>query len=287
MPHTDKPIVVAGATGHQGGAVARHLLLEGWPVRAMTRNPNSPEAEALAARGAQIVRADMDDPSSLPPILKGAYGVFSVQNFWEVGYEREVAEGKALADAASRADVAHFIYSSVGGAERKTGVAHFESKWQIEQHLVDLDMPHTIFRPVFFMDNFLGMRRSIRDGKIEMALREDTKLQMIAVDDIGAFVTMAFDDRDQWLYTQTELAGDELTIPQVARRLSAMLDREVQYVEIPMEQAMQENKERAEMWQWFNNYGYEADIAWLREQYPPLRTFDQWVEQYWPVAVAV
>jgi uncharacterized protein YbjT (DUF2867 family) len=287
MPHTDKPIVVAGATGKQGGAVARHLLLEGWPVRAMTRNPNSPEAEALAARGAQIVQADMDDPSSLPPILKGAYGVFSVQNFWEVGYEREIAEGKALADAANRADVAHFIYSSVGGAERKTGVAHFESKWQIEQHIVDLDMPHTIVRPVFFMDNFLGMRRSIRDGKIEMALREDTKLQMIAVDDIGAFVTMAFDDRDQWLYTATELAGDELTIPQVARRLSAMTDREVQYVEIPMEQAMQENKEQAEMWQWFNDYGYEADIAWLREQYPALRNFDQWVEQYWPVAVAV
>lgn len=287
MPHTDKPILVAGATGKQGGAVARHLLLEGWPVRAMTRNPDSPQAEALAARGAQIVQADMDDPASLPPVLKGAYGVFSVQNFWQVGYEREVAEGKALAEAANRADVSHFIYSSVGGAERKTGVSHFESKWQIEQHLADLGLPHTIVRPVFFMDNFLAMRSSIKQGKIEMALREDTKLQMIAVDDIGAFVTMAFDDPERWLYSATELAGDELTIPQVARRLSAITDREVRYVEIPMEQALQENKEQAEMWQWFNDYGYEADIAWLREQYPPLRNFDQWVEQYWPVAVAV
>jgi uncharacterized protein YbjT (DUF2867 family) len=287
MPHTDKPILVTGATGHQGGAVARHLLAEGWPVRAMTRNSNSPEAEALVARGAQVVQADMDDPASLPHALQGAYGVFSVQNFWEVGYEREVAEGKALADAAKAADVQHFIYNSVGGAERKTGLSHFESKWLVEEHLRGLNLPYTIFRPVFFMDNFLRMRDAITDGKIEMALRQDTKLQMVAVDDIGAFVTMAFDDEDKWLYTETELAGDELTIPQVARRLSAMLDRPVEYVEISMEQALQQNKEQAEMWQWFNNYGYEADIAWLREQYPPLRNFDQWVEQYWPLAVAV
>lgn len=287
MDKSDKLILVTGATGHQGGAVARHLLEQGWPVRALTREGSKPEAESLAARGAQVVEGDMDHPSTLPEALEGVYGVFSVQNFWEVGFDREVAEGKALADAAFAAEVRHFVYSSVGGADRKTGLSHFESKWEIENYVRRLGLRFTIFRPVFFMDNFLSMRDSIMSGQIAMAMREDTKLQMIAVDDIGALVAMAFDDPNMWMDTATEIAGDELTIPEVCRRLSVLLEKSIEYVEMPMEEAMAQNKEQALMWQWFNDYGYEGDIAWLREQYPALKSFNAWAAQYWPVAAAV
>lgn len=287
MDKSDKIILVAGATGRQGGAVARHLLEAGWAVRALTRDSSQPEADALAARGASIVEGNMDNAGSLKQAVKGAYGVFSVQNFWEVGYDAEIAEGKALADAAFDAEVRHFVYSSVGGADRNTGLAHFESKWKIEDYIRRLGLRSTIFRPVFFMDNFLQMRDDIMNGQIMMGLREDTELQMIAVDDIGALVAMAFEDPNTWMDTATEIAGDELTMPEVCRRLGKLLDKTIAYVEIPMEEAMAQNREQAEMWKWFNDYGYEGDIAWLREQYPELRAFNQWAEQYWPVAAAV
>lgn len=287
MDKSDKIILVTGATGHQGGAVARHLLEQEWPVRVLTRDAKQPEAEALAARGAQVVQGDMDHPETLPKALEGVYGVFSVQNFWEVGFDREVAEGKALADAAFEAEVRHFVYSSVGGAHRNTGIAHFESKWKIEDYVRRLGLRYTIFRPVFFMENFLAMRDDIMNGRIAMGLREDTKLQMIAVDDIGVLVAMAFEDPNMWMSTTTEIAGDELTIPEVCRRLSTLLDKSIEFVETPMEEAMAANKERAEMWQWFNDYGYEGDIAWLREQYPALKSFNAWAAQFWPVAAAV
>lgn len=110
---------------------------------------------------------------------------------------------------------------------------------------------------------------------------------MIAVDDIGALVAMAFDDPSKWMNTATEIAGDELTMPEVCRRLSVLLDQTIEYVEEPMEEALAQNKERAEMWQWFNDYGYVADMAWLREQYPELKGFNQWAEQTWPVKALV
>ena len=111
-------VLVTGATGQQGGAVARNLLERGFGVRALTRDPEKPEAKVLAERSAEIVRGDLEDRSSLDRALEGVYGVFSVQNFWEAGYEREIEQGKRLVDAAKAADVEHYVYSSVGSAHR-------------------------------------------------------------------------------------------------------------------------------------------------------------------------
>ena len=123
----ERLILVCGATGKQGGAVARSLLERGFRVRALTRDPQKPEAQALTEQGAEVVQGDMEDRSAVDQVLvEGVYGVFSVQNFWETGYDREVQQGKTVANAAKAADVEHFVSSSVGSAHRQTGIPHFE-----------------------------------------------------------------------------------------------------------------------------------------------------------------
>ena len=148
-------IAVTGATGQQGGAVARKLLAEGWQVRALTRDASKPAAQELAGLGAQILPGDMDNRDELAAAFRGAYGVFSVQNFWlpTVGFDGEIRQGKNVADAAKAAEVKLLVFSSVGAAQRGMGQKHFESKWIIEQYIHTLGVPYTILRPAYFMDN--------------------------------------------------------------------------------------------------------------------------------------
>ena len=190
-----KKIFVAGATGQQGGAVARHLLKHpGFTVRALTRDTTKAPARALAQAGAELVQGDLDDPSSFERALDGAYGVFSVQNALEAGYDREVQQGKKLADAAKAAGVQHFVYSSVVSADRDTGIPHFESKWEIEQHIRQIELPFTVLRPAFFMQNWHNyMREPILHGTLPLPLSPQTPLQQISVEDIGAFAALAFE----------------------------------------------------------------------------------------------
>src|SRR5215467_15506056 len=130
MGDGDKTILVAGATGRQGGAAIRHLLPNGWKLRALTRNPNGYAARQLSGQGVEIVQGDLEDPVSLERAARGVYGIFSVQDYWVTGFRREVQQGKNLADIAKKTGVAHFVYSSVGGAERNSGIAPWETKWK-------------------------------------------------------------------------------------------------------------------------------------------------------------
>lgn len=215
-------ILVTGATGKQGGAVVRHLRAKGFPVRALTRNPDKPEARALTGEsGVEVARGDLADKQSLLRALEDVYGVFSVQTPYEKGVEAEIEEGTALIDAAHASEVSHFIYSSVGSADKQTGIPHFDSKWKIEEHLRATGMPYTILRPVFFMENWLMMKDSIAQGTLALPLKPETILQQIAVDDIAAFATMAFEHPGKWHGTATDLAGDELFVDQTAQTLHA------------------------------------------------------------------
>src|SRR5258708_33218724 len=163
---TDKIIAVTGATGQQGNAVARKLLADWWTVRALTRDVNQSAAQDLKSKGAVLVDGDMEKRAELDAAFSGAYGVFSVQNYWKpnVGFDGEIKQGKAVADAAKAAGVQHLVYSSVGSAHRGMGQRHFESKWQIEQYIHTLDIPYTILRPVAFMDNNNWTRARISNG---------------------------------------------------------------------------------------------------------------------------
>jgi uncharacterized protein YbjT (DUF2867 family) len=270
-------ILVTGATGRQGGATARHLLGQGFAVSALTRNPDKPQAHLLARKGARIVTGDMSDPASLEKALKGVQGVFGVQNFWEHGEAGEVRQGLALIDAARKAGVDHFVYASVASADRDTGLAHFESKRRIEEHLKKSGVPYTILRPVFFMDNFDSNRDEILQGVLRMALPGERKLQMIAADDIGAFATLAFTDPATFLGRTLEIAGAEVSPLQAAELFSEGLEREVRFEEIPLESLQATAPEAWKMFSWFLDKGYEVDVPALRASYPFLRTFGEWI----------
>jgi len=282
MASKNNVILVAGATGQQGGAVARHLLAGGWAVRALTRDPAKAAAQQLAEAGAEIVQGNFADRATLDQALEGVYGLFGVQNFWEGGPEVEVQQGKLLADAAREANVQHIVYSSVGGAERNTNIPHFDSKWKIEEYSRQLNLPLTVLRPVFFMENFQTfMPPTEQDGvlTLSLALPPSRSLQLIAVDDIGAFAALAFDRPDDFLGQAVEIAGDELTMPQIAETWSKVSGKPIRFVEMPLEQLRQFNAESAIMFEWFTNAGYQADIPALRELYPPLKTFETWLQQ--------
>src|SRR3954469_9908263 len=187
---TKELVLVSGATGQQGGAIAHELLGAGWPVRAMTRKPQSDAARALAARGAEVVTADLDDDASVHRALDGAWGAVGVQNTWEAGVEREEEQGKRFARAVKDTGVQHYLYQSVGSAHQKTGIPHFENKWRVEETLRGLGIPSwVIIRPVFFMENLIGpgIKPYIDQGTLAIGIKPETTLQSIAVRDIGKY----------------------------------------------------------------------------------------------------
>src|SRR5918997_1521579 len=274
-------IVVCGATGKQGGAVARSLLDRGFRVRGLTRNPQKPEAQALADQGAEVVQGDMEDRSDMDRVLEGAYGVFSVQNYWETGYDREVQQGKTVADRAKAAGVEHFVYSSVGSTYRQTGIPHFESKWGVEEHVRQSGLPYTIFRPVFFMQNWEWMREMILGGTLAQPLDPDRPFQHVAVEDVGAFAAIAFENPDRWVGREVDLAGDEQSMPEIAETFGRVIGRDVSYYQVPWDQfEAQMGEEATRNGRWINDVGYEADIAALRQEYPELTTFERYLRTH-------
>jgi uncharacterized protein YbjT (DUF2867 family) len=277
----ERLILVTGATGKQGGAALRHLRAKGFAVRAFTRDPERPEARVIEGHGAEVVKGDLDDVPSIVRALDGVWGVYSVQNS-RSGQEAEIRQGINLAEAAERAVVDHFVYSSVGSASRNTGIPHFDSKFQIEERIRATGLSYTILRPVFFMENWLGMRETIEQGSITLPLKPETRLQMIAVDDIAAFVVMAFEHPHKYRGRAIELAGDEHSMRDTARILSGVAGREVRYQQIPWDAFEQHaGHEYAVMFRWFEDVGYNADIAALRQEHPNMLTLERWSQAHW------
>jgi len=271
-------ILVSGATGQQGGAVARNLLERGFAVRALTRDTEKPAAKELGGLGAEVVEGDLEDRDSIERALEGARGVFSVQQFAETGVEGEVRQGKALADAAKAAGVEHFVYSSVGSAHRETGIPHFDSKWEVEEHVRGIGLPYTVLRPVFFMQNWEWMREPILGGALPQPLDPDKPFQMVAVEDIGAFAALAFEDPEEWIGREVDLAGDEMTMTTIADTFSRVTGREVNYVQTPWDQFEEQmGEEFTVMYRWFDDVGYEADIGALRSEHPGLTGLEDYL----------
>lgn len=278
MAVQSKPILVTGATGQQGGAVARALLAKGQQVRVMTRHPE--KAASLAKVGAEVVQGDLTNQAILQMALRGVHGVFAMSTWVEEGMEAEVRQGTMLADAAKQAGIAHYVYTSVGSAHRNTGIPHFDSKWKVEQHIRQIGLPATILRPVWFMENFTTFAKPSAEGVLMLPMKPARKLAMVALKDIGEFGAAAFLRPNDFLGQAIDLAGDDLTMPETAAQLTHAMGRPIRFQEFPMEQAEAAmGHDLTTMFRWFNEVGYAIDLPALKQNFQmPLTTFAEWIK---------
>jgi uncharacterized protein YbjT (DUF2867 family) len=276
-----KPIAVVGATGLQGGATARALLDAHAPVRALVRDTDADAARALAELGAELVGADLDDPEGLRAAFTGVDGVFAMTTPGsDRNVDREVAHGHAIADAAAAAGVPQVVYSSVGGAERHTGIPHFDSKRNIEEYFIARGLPITFVRPVFFMDNFaLFATPTSEDGTltVRLPLPAGIPLQMITVEDIGAVAAAAALDPEGVAGGSIEIAGDELSGEEIAEAYQHRYDVPARYEPLPINVLDGDADQRA-MFEWFAHLpAFQADFAATRALAPRTKNLEQWL----------
>jgi len=280
-------VLVTGATGQQGGALARVLLDKGHRVRAFVRKPDSPEAKELERLGAELTEGNFEQPSTIEDAARGVDAVFVVATPFEAGTEAEVRHGIAAADAAKAAGVGHLVYSSVANADRDTAIPHFDSKREVEEHIERLGVPYTIVAPVYFMENLLApwTLPELKEGRLPMALSSSRPLQQIALSNIAAFTALILEKRKDFAGQRLDIASDEVAGDEVAETLTRVTGHEIHYVELPLEQVRQAmGDDGARMFEWFDQVGYSADIAALRRDHPEVgwHTFEGWAkEQEW------
>jgi uncharacterized protein YbjT (DUF2867 family) len=279
-------VLVTGATGKQGGAVARQLLKKGHKVRGLTRKLDSPAAQALAKDGVELAQGSFEDKASLVKAARGVDTVFAMSTPFEAGPEAETRQGVTLADAAKEAGVGHFVYTSVAGADQKTGIPHFDSKYRVEEHLDAIGLPHTIVAPVYFMENiqapFGGL--DLNAGRLASPLTSGRALQQIAVEDIGAFSVTVIDRGEPMFGKRFDIASDELSGDQLVELLSRVTGKKLSYVQLPREVLAKMGEDMARMFDWFESRGYSADLAGLRRDFPEVRwhRFEEWARaQRW------
>ena len=274
-----RSLLIFGATGNQGGATIDALLADrrDWSITALVRDPDSERARALAKRGVELVRGDLDDAASIRRAVAGAHVVYSVQSPQEGGPEGEVTQGIMVADAAKEAGVAHFVYSSVAGADRRSGVPHFESKWRVEQHIASIGLPATIIRPVLFMDNFAMFKfRMVMLAMLRTFVPEQQKTQMVAARDIGMAVATAFNAPERYIGRVIELAGDAVTREELVDALRRHALRPAASLKVPGWMRGRVPEEYQLMMQWIAKTGFQADIGRLKSEFPTLTPVDQW-----------
>jgi uncharacterized protein YbjT (DUF2867 family) len=278
---TRLPVLVLGATGGQGGAVAAALIRAGRPVRALVRDPAAPAARRLAAAGAQLATGDFTDPAALSAAMQGAAAAFALTTPFESGPGAELEQGRAIIEAAAAARLGHLVFSSVAGATQDTGIPHFESKAAVERVLTASGLPHTVVAPTYFYDNALGGADRLRRGVLDLPLPADHQLQQLDRTDLGSFVELVLRDPATFAGRRIELASDAPTPAQMSQALSAALGRPVRFDEVPMSAVRQGSPDMAAMWGFLRGRGYQADIGALHRGYPEVAwsTFRAWAQR--------
>ncbi len=276
-------VLIMGATGNQGGAVARNLLPRGHRIRTITRNVDSAKARQLKDKGVEVVKGDFSDPGSLVAAMQGMDAVYAMTTPFEAGIDAETQQGIALADAAKQAGVGHFVFGSVANADQNTNIPHFDSKYKVEQYLAALGVPYSISAPVYFMDNLLGpwFLPSVQQGALKFAMPADRVLQQVSVDNIGAFGAALIERRESVFGKRFDIAGDELTGTEAVRIVSEASGRTIGYEAFDPEMMRADNPDFAEMFSWFNRVGYSADIAGLRRDFPEVEwdSYKDWAQR--------
>jgi uncharacterized protein YbjT (DUF2867 family) len=276
-------VLVVGATGKQGGAVARRLLRTGATVRALTRNPTGPAGRRLAEAGADVVGGDLDDPASLRPACTGIDAVFSVQDYWSAGFDGEIRQGTNLVTAAEAAGVGHLIQSTMADAPDDADLPrHFASKREVERIVVASGVPHTLLGTVFFMDNFADRATGgpLLFPTLAGALRADIRVHMLAVDDIGAAAAAVLEDPGAHAGARIDLAGDLLTVAEMKAAYRRASGHRARPWRIPSWLSRRFNAEFADQLRWHNRASFTVDPAESRTLLPGITPFETFVRTH-------
>jgi uncharacterized protein YbjT (DUF2867 family) len=307
---SDKKIIaVLGATGAQGGGLVRSILADKsgpFKPRALTRNVNSEKAKALAAAGAEVVAADVDDPATLRRAFEGAHGAYCVTFFWDhFSPEKELAEAGSMAEAAKHAGVAHVIWSTFEDTRRfvpldddrmptlmgKYKVPHFDAKGEADAFFTQAGVPTTFLLTSFYWDNFIyfgsGPKRG-PDGKLALVFpMGDKKLPGIAAEDIGKCAYGIFQRGREFIGKTVGIAGEHLSGAEMAAELTQALGEKVTYQEVPPEVYRSFGFPGADdlgnMFQFkrdFNDhYRGARSVEFSRSLNPDLQSLDQWLSR--------
>ncbi len=283
-----KLVLVAGATGQQGGAVVDALLKRGHKLRALTRKPDSPAARLLLEKGVDICPGDLTNRDSVMKAVHGVDAVFAMTTPFEEGVVKEVKQGFAMVDAVKSEAIGHLVFSSVASANRNTGISHFESKQQIEKYIVESRVPYTIIGPVSFMDNVMQAQsiETLCREKIVRPLAPGRRVQKIAVADIGTFAAAVIERRETMFGKRIDIAGDELTGIEEAEVLSLVTGKRISYEPIPLQALRSQNEDLASMFEWLDHVGYSVEIKNLHRRFPEVNwhNFGMWArKQDWSV----
>jgi uncharacterized protein YbjT (DUF2867 family) len=285
MKSRQETILVFGATGQQGGSVAKALRSHGWQVTALVRDPASNKAKALADRGIEPVRGDLADIPSIEAAMAGVYGVFSVQPSSGQGAaygvidEDEIRYGSAIADIAVANGVRHLVYSSANAAgATKTGIGHFDTKSEIEAHIRTLDIVSTIIRPSAFMEILTLPGMGLNKGEFSFFMHPDRSMQFIAAEDIGKIVAGIFNDPVKFGAQTLEIAGDSVTGDELAEKFSRTAARPIVYHRFA-DSLLAENAFLGGLAKLVDlgRLAGNADLASLRAEFPGLLTMDEWL----------
>jgi uncharacterized protein YbjT (DUF2867 family) len=276
-------VLVTGATGKQGGSVIKALLDYGHRVRGLTRKPNSEKAKLLEEEGIEIVKGDFNDPDSIRKAMRDVDAVFLMGTSFEEGVEAEIRHGITVADIAKEMDLKHLVYTSVSSANKSTGVPHFESKFKVEEHIRKIGIPYTIIRPVSFMENFLApwTLPKLKEGLIEGPISPNRKSQSIALRDIGRFALYIFENREQLLGKEIDIASDEVSGNEISELFTHVLGYTVTYHQLDDETIKARGEEFLKMYQWVKKVGYDVNIEKLHSDFPIIEwtIFKDWVNQ--------
>jgi len=302
-----KVIAVVGATGAQGGGLVRAVLNDRsgeFAVRAITRDPDSAKAKELAALGAEVARADVDDAGSLERAFAGAYGAFCVTFFWaHFSADKEIAEARNMAQAAKLAGVQHVIWSTLEDTRRwmalsddrmptlhgKYKVPHFDGKGEANQIFLDMGLPVTLLNTSFYWENLIHFGAGPKPGPGGvLALTYpmgDKRLPGIAADDIGKCALGIFKAGREYIGKTVGIAGEHLTGAEMAAKLSKALGREVRYNDVAPEVyrsfGFPGADDMGNMFQFKRDFNDDfvgarsLDVS--RRLNPELQTFDRWL----------
>ncbi|RED10589.1 uncharacterized protein YbjT (DUF2867 family), partial [Pontivivens insulae] len=264
--------LILGATGLQGGAVAREMLKRGQSIRVLTRRASSPKAKALANKGAEIVEGDLSKLETLPPVFEGVTGVFSVQDFYApgVGLVGELEQGRAVLAAAKAAGVRHIVQSSMGEGNAPGGPEHFISKALLEREIKRSGIDWTLLGTVWFMDNLLNpeMKPALMFPVLSGSLDRKTSFQMLAIEDLGWVAAEALVDPDTLAGRKINLAGDVMTVAQMKETYQAVTAKRPKGWRLPRALFRRLVPEFAEQLAWHNRVNFAFGSEELRKIKP-------------------